>query len=100
MGMPYFARLWWDSTRHRGHANVGDVEVELHEAPPILGHPAEIDYGEAHPDQLAYPPEIRDHDSDRKREMTAPEVKAVHDWLRGLALVVRRFMRRKKATKA
>lgn len=96
MGMPYFARLWWDESRHRGQAICGDVEVELHEMPPVL-QAVEIDYGEAHPDELAYPPEIRDVAHERKREMTGPEVAAVHDWLRGLMSTLKRFVSSRNA---
>lgn len=97
MGMPFFARLWWDEHRHRGQAICGDVEVELHEAPQILGESVdEIDYSEVHPGKLLGPPEIRLHSYDKRREMRPPEVQAAHDFLRDIAAAVRRVLKHRR----
>lgn len=90
MGIPVFARLWWDG--HRGHAAYGGVDVELREPPPVLDRPAEIDYSECHPGRLTCPPEVRRLPHERKREMTAPEVEAVRLWLQELSKAVGRFL--------
>lgn len=95
MPIPVYARLWWDAHRGHGQAVIGDVAIELHEAPHILGRPAELDYSEVHPDELCSPPEIREHDYDKRREMYPPEVLAVRAYLRGLAATVGRFLKRK-----
>lgn len=81
MGLPVFARVWFDSHKKRGHVHCGDVDIDLEEPPDVLGQPAEIDYSEIHPDMLGWA-QIRRSVFERMREMEPDEIQAVHDWLR------------------
>jgi hypothetical protein len=87
MGIPVFARLWFDAHKHRGHVHFGTVDFDLDEPPSVLGGPVEIDYGEIHPDQVGWA-QVRHACSERMIEMRADEIQAVHDWLRRAAILV------------
>lgn len=83
MGLPVFARVWFDSHKQRGHVHCGNVDIDLQEPPSVLGQLAEIDYSEVHPDMVGWA-QVRRSAYEGMREMNADEIQAVHDWLRGI----------------
>lgn len=78
----YLTRLYWDG--RRGLAKSGDVSIELHAAPAVLGGPVEIDFA---PEVRVA--EMRPRPCDPRRDMTPEEAAAVLAWLTTMALAAK-----------
>ncbi len=83
----YYRRLAYYAGRG-GVAKEGNLVLHLDAPPPVIPNLVEIDYGESHRGELAWPPFVRLHGHSQKRDMTPPEILLVRDWLGGLLRAV------------
>lgn len=85
--------LWWDGAR--GQVQYDGIEWVLTHPPGALPEIREIDYC---PELHAF--ELRPQQTDRKRDLEAPEIVAIKDWLERFGAVMSRRLRRRSARRA
>lgn len=85
--------VWWNG--EKGLIKEIDVTVELEKVPPFIAGIAEVDFGEI---ELGKPvfARVREDVETRHRDMEAPEIAALRQWLASIRSAVRVAMRKKR----
>ncbi len=84
---PHYRRLSYHAGRG-GIAKEGNLTLHLDEPPQVFPRAIDIEFGEIAQGEMAWPPYVREHGDDRKRDMTPPELLLLRSWLDSLLSAV------------